>query len=54
MVLPFPENARWNAERQAMGFGVKIGRMPRCGPLRLHFWASRLRASATEKAHVVR
>jgi hypothetical protein len=25
MVLPFPEGARRNAERQAVGFGVEIG-----------------------------
>ena len=25
MFFTFPENARWNAERQAMEFGVEIG-----------------------------
>ena len=25
MFFSFPENARWNAERQAVGFGVEIG-----------------------------
>jgi hypothetical protein len=25
MFLTFPENARWNAERQAVEFGVEIG-----------------------------
>jgi hypothetical protein len=25
MLFTFPEDARWNAERQAVGFGVEIG-----------------------------
>ena len=25
MFFTFPEDARWNAERQAVGFGVEVG-----------------------------
>jgi hypothetical protein len=37
MFFTFPEDARWNSERQAVGFGVEIGeyhgvvRVPRAG-----------------------
>jgi hypothetical protein len=31
MFFTFPEDARWNAERQAVEFGVEIGRVPRPG-----------------------
>jgi hypothetical protein len=30
----FPEDARWNAERQAVEFGVRDRRVPRRGPVR--------------------
>ena len=32
MFFTFPEDARWNAERQAVEFGVEIRRVPRRGP----------------------
>ena len=34
MFFTFPEDARWNAEQQAVEFGVEIGeyRVPWCGP----------------------
>jgi hypothetical protein len=32
MFFTFPEDARWNAERQAVEFGVEIGEGSRRGP----------------------
>jgi hypothetical protein len=32
MFFTFPEDARWNAERQAVELGVEMRRVPRCGP----------------------
>ena len=31
MFFTFPDDARWNAERQAVEFGVEIGEYPRPG-----------------------
>ena len=36
MLFTFPEDARWNAERQAVGFGVEIGEYR--GVVRVPWW----------------
>ena len=44
----FPEDARWNAERQAVEFGVEIGGY--CGVVRVPRWVFEQPASSAARA----